>query len=59
MGIVESFRNDSHQFELTIRGARHSWYAFFNQILSSSQLLGEALSSASALSERHNSVKSE
>ena len=29
-------------------GARHSWYAFFSQILSSSQLRGEALSSAFA-----------
>jgi hypothetical protein len=47
-GMRSSLKKASHQFELISSGARHSWYAFFSQILSSSQLRGEALSSAFA-----------
>lgn len=43
---------DSHQLELTITGKRHSWYALFNHIVSSSQLFGEALSRAEKVGNR-------
>jgi hypothetical protein len=45
-GMRSSLKNASHQFEWIRSGRRHSWYAFFNHILSSSQLRGDDLSSA-------------
>lgn len=45
-GTRSSLKNTSHQFEWIRSGRRHSWYAFFNHILSSSQLRGEDLSRA-------------
>jgi hypothetical protein len=45
-GMRSSLKNTSHQFEWIRSGRRHSWYAFFNHILSSSQLRGEDLSRA-------------
>jgi hypothetical protein len=45
-GMRSSLKYASHQFECINSGRRHSWYAFFNHILSSSQLRGEDLSRA-------------
>src|SRR5882762_4216101 len=50
-----SLKNASHQLECIKSGERHSWYAFFSHMLSSSQLRGDDLSRAVCYA--HLSVK--
>ncbi len=45
-GMRSSLKNASHQLEWIKSGVRHSWYAFFSHMLSSSQLRGDDLSRA-------------
>jgi hypothetical protein len=45
-GMRSSLKKASHQLECIKSGARHSWYAFFSHMLSSSQLRGDDLSRA-------------
>lgn len=45
-GMRSSLKKASHQLECIKSGPRHSWYAFFGHMLSSSQFRGDDLSRA-------------